>query len=75
MKVISFHTETEGPAHAAARESGTPRTGLVTLCGLPVVGMVAREPYPVMYEKIPGVPAEPFYSDRGCAACGQALKE
>lgn len=71
--VVSFHVEPGGVAHAAARKSGTPRSGLLTLCGLPVAGMTEREPYPPGYEKTPGVAAEPFYSRRGHAACRERL--
>ena len=70
---VTFAYEAEGPVHAIAKAEGAPWAKARTLCGLPLDSLTKAVTWEVGREKTPGIPANPFFSQRGCAECGRRL--
>ena len=73
IDVTFFWQENGGPVHAAAKAAFAPWSAVRTLCGEPLTGLRKAAEWAVGHEKAIGIPANPFYSDRGCVGCQERL--
>lgn len=70
---VRFALDADRVIHAVARAAGAPKAKARSLCGIPKPDLRTLPDWEVNHEKMPGVPANPFFSARGCGTCHHRL--